>query len=401
MKNGCGFRSFFLGGFECSCHVLPSGKRLDVIASTAHDVYAREDYERLRNVGINTARDGIRWHLIEKRPYYYDWSSVLPMIRAAQDTGTQVIWDLCHYGWPEDLDVFQPEFVRRFGAFARAFANLLVNETDDTPYLSPINEISFLSWGAGDHGFLNPFATGRGTELKCQLARATIAAIDAIRDVAPDTRFAQIDPLIHVVTEPWMTDTQKKAAEDYTRVQFQANDILAGKQWPQIGGDPKYLDIIGANYYVHNQWVIDGNFIERTDYRYRPLNELLNDLYTRYQRPLFIAETGIEDDRRPEWLAYVTGEVITALEAGIPVEGICLYPIVNHPGWLDDRHCHNGMWDYCNDCGHREVYNPLAEELQRQTIRVERVLRKIQSQRHAASAIPPTLVEEANAAASY
>ena len=63
-----------------------------------------------------------------------------------------------------------------------------------------------------------------------------------------------------------------------------------------------YLDIIGANYYVHNQWVLDGKFIERNDPRYRPLHQLFGDLYRRYGKPLFIAETGIEDDRRPEWL---------------------------------------------------------------------------------------------------
>ncbi|HYP08997.1 MAG TPA: hypothetical protein VER03_22410, partial [Bryobacteraceae bacterium] len=53
------------------------------------------------------------------------------------------------------------------------------------------------------------------------------------------------------------------------------------------------------------------------------------------------------------------------------VEGICLYPIVNHPGWDDDRHCHNGLWDYCNESGHREIYKPLADELRTQTARIE------------------------------
>jgi hypothetical protein len=42
---------------------------------------------------------------------------------------------------------------------------------------------------------------------------------------------------------------------------------------------------------------------------------------------------------------------------------VCLYPVVNHPGWEDERHCHNGLWDYCNESGHREIYMPLAEEI--------------------------------------
>ena len=51
------------------------------------------------------------------------------------------------------------------------------------------------------------------------------------------------------------------------------------------------------------------------------------------------------------------------MDNGVRIEGICLYPILNHPGWVDDRHCHNGLWDYANDDGEREIYSPLAEEI--------------------------------------
>src|SRR5918912_1568338 len=128
------FPSFFLGGFECSAHRNTSGRRLDLIAATGHDRFARSDYVRLQVHGIRAARDGIRWHLVERAPGRYDFSADLPLIRAAQETGTQVIWDLCHYGWPDDLDVLSPEFLRRFAGLARAFTRLLAEETDETPY---------------------------------------------------------------------------------------------------------------------------------------------------------------------------------------------------------------------------------------------------------------------------
>ena len=50
----------------------------------------------------------------------------------------------------------------------------------------------------------------------------------------------------------------------------------------------------------------------------------------------------------------------------MPLQGVCLYPIVNHPGWDNDRHCHNGLWDYADTHGHREAFSPLADELCRQ-----------------------------------
>ena len=59
-------------------------------------------------------------------------------------------------------------------------------------------------------------------------------------------------------------------------------------------------------------------------------------------------------------------EVMAGREVGVPVEGICLYPILNHPGWDDDRHCYNGLLDYADDDGNREVDEPLALELARQ-----------------------------------
>ena len=56
------------------------------------------------------------------------------------------------------------------------------------------------------------------------------------------------------------------------------------------------------------------------------------------------------------------------------LEGVCLYPILKHPGWEDERHCHNGMWDYPGEDGSRELYLPLAAELQAQRRFIEPML---------------------------
>lgn len=370
------FRSFFMGGFECSTHRMPGGRRLDMVAATAHDKFAAADYARLRSVGMQTAREGIRWHLIEQRRGRYDFSSALPMVRAARDAGVQVIWDLCHYGWPDWLDIFKPEFVRRFADLARAFVRLLSDETDDVPFITPINEISFFAWASGDVAAFFPFGKGRGDELKDQLVRASIEGIEAAWDVNPRTRIAAIDPLINVVPNP-ARPQDAEAAHGHNRAQFAAWDMLCGSLKPELGGAGKYLDIIGVNYYVHNQWFFPGGhnmMIDRNHPFYRPLWRMLRDVYERYRRPIFIAETGIEDEARPEWLRYIGREVRTAIRKGVPVEGICLYPVVNHPGWADDRHCHNGLWDYANPAGDREIYLPLAKELRRQADYAKRAL---------------------------
>ena len=360
------FESFFLGGFECSTHRLATGKRLDEIAFTQHDCFALEDYLRLHQQGIRTARDGLRWHLIEQTRGVYDFSSVLPMLRAAQESHTQILWDLFHYGWPDWLDLFAPAFVDDFARFAREFARLWRSETEDVLFVTPVNEISFFTWAAGESGVFNPFCKGRGDELKEQLVRANIAAVEALWEVDKRTRIAQVDPMINVLPLDPNDVEQSRAAEAYRTSQFEAWDMLSGRMKPHLGGQQKYLDIIGGNYYVHNQWVWGEGFIHHDHPRYRPLRAIIKEIYDRYQRPFFIAETGIEDDLRPSWFRYVCDEARAAIAEGVELHGICLYPIVNHPGWDDDRHCHNGLWDYANERGEREIYQPLADELQRQ-----------------------------------
>ncbi len=137
------FDSFFMGGFDCATHRRRDGRRLDLTAATHHDVNTAADYRMLGEHGIRTVRDGLRWHLIEIAPGCYDWSSFLPMLRAAQQTRTQVIWDLAHWGWLDDIDIWTSAFIDRFARFARAAAQVVRGETDTVPFYVPVNEISF------------------------------------------------------------------------------------------------------------------------------------------------------------------------------------------------------------------------------------------------------------------
>src|SRR5678816_4836028 len=83
-------------------------------------------------------------------------------LRGAREPQTQVIWDLLHYGWPDGLNVWGAAFVERFARFVRATAAVILEETGSPIYVTPVNEISFVAWGGGDAGFLNPFGRKRG-----------------------------------------------------------------------------------------------------------------------------------------------------------------------------------------------------------------------------------------------
>jgi hypothetical protein len=358
------FASFVQGGFECSTHRRRDGRRLDVIAASRHDELAREDYRQLLELGIGTVRDGFRWHLIETRTGRYDWSSVVGQIDAARDSGMQVIWDLLHYGWPDGIDIWAPAFVNRFAAFARAAAQLVRHATDDIPFYAPINEMSFFSWAAGDAGYLNPFSSRRGFELKAQLARAAIAAMNEIWSVDPRARFVHCDPAINVVADP-LRPGDHAAAEGHRLAQYQGWDMVAGTLWPQLGGTLRHLDIVGVNYYPTNQWIHGGPPIDRGHALHRPLRDILAEVHRRYRRPVLIAETGTEGNERAEWFGQVSGEAAAAMASGVPIVGICQYPILNHPGWDDDRDCPNGLLEQNWTGSGRAVHWPLRDEMAR------------------------------------
>jgi hypothetical protein len=370
------FQSFFGAGFECSYQRLSNGKRLDLLAATKHARFVTADYERILGHDIRYAREGVRWHLVESHPDRYDFASVLPMVRAARARGVQVIWDLCHFGWPDDIDIWRPEFARRFARYARAFAALLRNETDAQPFIVPINEMSLWAWAGGDMGKFAPSARGRSFELKAQFVRASIEAIEAFRSVIPATRIVSTEPVIHVTADP-ARPHDRRDAEGFRMAQYQAWDMLTGRMWPMLGGDDKYLDIVGINYYPWNQWVFHSReTIHRPSSLYRPFRDILAEVYARYRRTLFISETSAEDDERVPWLRYVSEEVRAAMQAGVPLEGLCIYPILDYPGWDDERLCCTGLWDYATPEGRRNLYQPLAEELQHQARLMDELQRR-------------------------
>lgn len=356
------FESVFLGGFECSSHRLADGKRLDMLSATRHDELAALDYARLRSAKMTACRDGVAWVHAERRAGVYDFSRFRRMARAAEGAGVAVVWDLMHFGWPDDVDIFGPRFSTRFARYARAFARTYVESTDQPLFVTPVNEMSFFAWAAGDVRCMYPFEAARGVELKSQLVRATIEAIEAIRDVMPAARFLQPEPVIRIHAAPDQPKTWARVESD-NLLQFQAWDMLTGRVWPSLGGDEKYLDVIGVNFYSDNQFTPSGETVFRGDERYVPFSTMLLDVHERYKRPMIVSETGAEGPARAPWLRYVADQCANALRDGCELHAITLYPVLNHPGWADERHCHNGLWDYADGSGGRSADPALLREI--------------------------------------
>lgn len=362
------FKSFFQAGFEGTTGYNRHGQWIDQIAATEHDRWADEDYARLRDLGILTVRESVRWPYVDRNNCRYDFSSVDPFLAASERHGIEIIHDLFHFGYPGHIDLFSETFPRRFADYCHAAAGYIASQTTAALYFTPVNEPSFFSWAAGEMGLFAPHVTSRGWEMKVRLAEAAIKGIDAIRAACPRARIVNVDPLCHVAV-PMGKPEMRDAVEHFnSHVVFQGWDMIAGRLLPELGGSRKHLDIIGVNYYWTNQWELggDGTPLEPDDPRRVPLRRLLRSLWERYGGEIIVTETSHVDEQRAAWLRELTAETEALLKEPIPLRGVCLYPVLSMPEWhAPGEWAQMGLWNLEARNGklERVLHSPMLEAL--------------------------------------
>ena len=340
------FSSFFMAGYECADHINRSGERVNLLKETRHDLRVQEDYRLLNSLGIKVAREGICWSDVEIVPFIFDFSKVKNRLEAAAEQGVQIIWDLCHFGYPDGLTPTHPQFTKRFMSLCRAFALWHKKASSAPLFVVPINEISFLSWHSGEVRGTVPFAINSGFDIKYHLCKAAIQGIEVLRQTDPDCKILLVEPLvkIHAAND----EITPEALEELNSHQFQAMDIVMGKECPELGGSPFLFDMLGFNYYHNNQWDhLDQTLIWLPEERpLTPLSDLLQLAYRRYFRPMILSETGHFGSGRCQWIEEITVECRKAIIEGVDLRGICIYPVIDRPDWDDLKNYHNcGIWD--------------------------------------------------------
>jgi beta-glucosidase/6-phospho-beta-glucosidase/beta-galactosidase len=367
------FPTFFLSGFECSTFLWRDKGRRDLSRETQHASHAEADYRLLHDLGIAVAREGIPWPHVDRGAGSYDFACVEPLIAAMNAARILPIWDLCHYGYPDDADPWRADFAARFADYCRVAAEHVCARVRGPHFFTPINEITFWGFAGGEWGWIAPFGDSKAQRLRLRdvLCRAAIAGVKAIREVDPEARMVHVEPVIRVVAPDDRPDLAESARIEMEDDACHAWDVLAGKANPEFGGAPEVLDIVGANCYSFGQM----EYRERgphqalgpDDPRVRPLCELLSKVWQRYRRPMIIAETSGLQDGREEWLKDVMEEALAAVDEGIDLHGICLFPAVDMPDWHTGEWLHNGLCDLVDEGGElrRVPCRPYIDELRR------------------------------------
>lgn len=348
------FRSFFLAGFEGSTGYNRHGQWFDQVVATGHDRTIDRDYRELEQLGIRSVRDCVRWPLVDTGRGRYDFTTLDPMIAAADRHGMEVIWDLFHYGYPDGLDPLGRDFSRRFADYCYETGRYLARKVEGPLWFTPVNEPSFFAFAGGEEGLFAPHLKGRGWDLKVALCRAAIAGIEALWVAAPGCRMVNVDPLCRVVAPPGRSDLDEEVQRFNDCYVFQSWDMIAGRLLPELGGSTRHLDVVGINYYWTNQWELgaapaaDGTLppLAEDDPRRAPLSVLLRSAWDRYRQPMIVSETSHVADSRGRWVRHVAAEAAELIGEGIELHGICLYPILGMPEWHQpDVWTPMGLWD--------------------------------------------------------
>jgi beta-glucosidase/6-phospho-beta-glucosidase/beta-galactosidase len=358
------FSSFFIGGYECSDHINRNGERIDMLQATGHRARVEEDYQILLGTTISTVREGICWSRVESKPGQYDFKDVVKRIIAARKFGLQQIWDICHFGYPDDLSPLHPRFTERFVSLCRAFINVY-NEYSSQPLtVIPINEISFLSWHSGEVRGTVPFAINSGFDIKYHLCKAAIAGIKAMKEEDPTCCVMMSEPLVKVHPRPGEEINELITQKD--EEQFQAMDLITGRMCPELGGQTDFPDVVGYNYYHNCQWEYQGEPLlwKPNDERRISLFELLQIGYHRYNKPIVLTETGHFGEDRAEWLQEISEDCFTAIQNGVDLRGICIYPLIDRPDWDDlSSYCQCGLWDINSITKERFLHQPYLQAI--------------------------------------
>jgi hypothetical protein len=345
------------------------------VACTRHDRYVDQDYALLREAGISTAREGVRWPLCD-RDGSFDFSSLDPMLRAAQEQGVQLIYDLFHYGYPDDVDPFSEAFVERFEEYCFVAAKHIARNADGPYFFTPVNEPSYCAYTGGEAGVFAPHVTGRSYELKMNLARAGIRGIEALWSAIPGARILNVDPICRVACPRDRPEMQPEV-DFYNNVAvFESFDMLCGRLHPELGGSRRHLDIVGVNYYWTNQWehTRAGIPLAEDDDRAWSLSQLIKGVWERYGGEVCLSETAHVGDNRARWMRTVVEESEVLLDAQVPLVGVCLYPILGMPEWHEqEKWTQMGLWDVHVEHGDfpRIRYEPLNQALAEARSRIE------------------------------
>ncbi len=339
----------FATGIENSYPTIAGGERVDEMEKTGHYLRWREDFELVREMGIEHLRYGPPYYRTHLGPGRYDWSFADETFNELQRLGIEPIVDLCHFGVPDWLENFQnPDFAIYFPEYARTFARRY-------PWIrlyTPINEMFITALFSAQYGWWNERLMGDRpfvTALK-HIARANVLAMGAILEVRPEVMFIQSESTEYF--HPAEPATQA-LADHLNEKRFLSLDLnygfnLCATMYEYLTDNGmtreefhfflehnfKTYCVMGNDYYVTNEHLVypDGRMEASGEiFGYYVITE---QYYNRYKLPVMHTETNLlEEAGAVAWLKKEWANMLRLKRDGVPIIGFTWYSLIDQMDW--------------------------------------------------------------------
>jgi len=336
----------FIGAFEST---YQPAFDTDVFETTDHVLRWREDLELLRSCGVHEIRYPVRWHRIEAVPGSFDWRQTDEVLGYLQDVGMRPILDLVHHTsyphWIEDLadPAFGPGLIRYVRAFAERYPDVEAYTIFNEPFTT------FLL--CGEAGIWPPRL--RGLQGFLAIARNVFPALTEasrlLRELLPGARHVHVEACErHSSSTPagarfaeWTNDrrfflTDLFLGRELDRRRPFVADVIARGGADLLEVEPGEIDVLGLDYYAHNQWEWGDAHVGTTSPSAPvPLADLIVEYWERFRLPCIVGETNIRGlpSDRATWLKYTLEQCESARDAGASIEGYCWFPFIDSCDW--------------------------------------------------------------------
>ncbi|HEV3399894.1 MAG TPA: family 1 glycosylhydrolase, partial [Actinomycetes bacterium] len=338
----------FIGGFEST---YQPAFDVDVAETTGHVARWRSDLELLAACGVRRVRYPVRWHRVQAERRAFDWRETDEILGWMRDHGMRPIPDLCHHtSYPRWLRrgfadrKFAPSYLRYVEAFAARYPWVEEYTLFNEPFTT------FLL--CGQMGVWPPHFQGLKGFLT--LARNVLPALTeasrAFRQLLPAARHFYVDACerasaaVPEARGPALLANDRRffvldlfLGRDLDPDRPFVAEVLAAGGRPLLELEPGFVDVLGLDYYAHNQWQYQDRHGRGLASSPDPgsLADLIGEYWDRYRLPCAIGETNIRGfaPDRASWLKYTLEQCEVARSRGVPVDGYCWFPFVDSCDW--------------------------------------------------------------------
>ena len=340
----------FATGIECSYPTIDHGRtRRDLLAECDHYSRYKEDLGLVKELGLNVLRYGLPYYKIQLAPGKYDWTFADLAMVEIQRLGITPILDLMHFGVPDFIGNYQnPELPVHFAEYCSEVAQ----RYPWVRYFTPVNEIYVTAKLSAKDGLWNE-------QLKDDRAFVTAMKHCVAASIMGTQQIARHRPDCIIVQSESAEFTHELRATRTPRIQlenklrFLSLDLLYGAHtdaetlnflydngmsraeydWFMAGEPPGY-QIMGNDYYGHNEKIILPNGELKTSVDVLGWYNITLDYYRRYHKPLMHTETNVFDaEGAPLWLWKQWINVLQMRKEGVPVLGFNWYSLIDQLDW--------------------------------------------------------------------